>query len=141
MRWGGNLHLEWKTLQSHFQGKRSEIGKQKQKSPTLLETHERQTRVCTFQTNMPQHVNHLTGKNTGLTQLERALSLSTEVLAWCGLCYSPRTLHFSCFLTAEKQEAYLLIRLTRVTHKTISGFYLFWAWETAQGSRTSSWLE
>lgn len=110
------------TVQSCFQGKRSEIGKVKQKSPTHLEAHERQRRVLTSQTDLPPRVNHLTGKNTGLTQLEQALIVPAGVLAWCGPCHSPQTLLPSCLLTVGKQEVMLI-------NKT--------AWDHTQGNVTS----
>lgn len=73
-----------------------------------MEGHERQRRVCTSQTDLPQHVNHSTGKNTGLTQLEQALVVPAEVLAWCGPCHSPQTLLPSSLLTVGKQEVMLI---------------------------------
>lgn len=89
--------------------------KQKQKSPPHSEARERQRRVCTLQTDFPRHVNHFTGKNTGLTQLARAFSDPAEVLTWCGPCCSPQTLFPSSFLTVEKQEG-MFINKTDGSH-------------------------
>lgn len=136
MRWR-NLHLEWKTLHSCSQEKRSGIGKQQQKPSIHLEAQER---VFAFWTHLPQHVNHLTGKNTGLTQLESASRPRWgPCLLWP--LHSPCTLLPSSFLTVEKQEGILLIRTTGATLKTTSDFDLFWAWKMVQGSRSSSWSD
>lgn len=101
-----------KTVQSCFQGKCNEIGKTKtKKSPTHLEAHERQRRVCASQPDLPCHVNHLTGKNTGLSQLEQFLVAPAEALICCGLCYSPQTLLPSSFLTVGKQEVMFIHKM------------------------------
>ena len=134
--------LTW-TLTCNHVSKEREVRweKQKQKSPTHLETHERQSRVCTYQTDLPRRVNHLTGKNTdwlSFSELFLSLlrsSLSVAPVALFRPCFPPP------FSLERNRKCCLLISLTRVTPKAVSGLYLSWAWGEVQRSRICSWLE
>lgn len=94
--------LTW-TLTCNHVSKEREVRweKQKQNHQIYLETHERQNRVCIYQTDLPRRVNHLTGKNR-LTQLSELFLSPLR----SSLSVAPVTLFKPCFLlfTGEKQE-------------------------------------